>query len=110
MQTARIKRRASFRATVEFTPEEWSALYPWDSVNAVIAQGSRRTVLTIATDAANRTLILTATPAQTSQWITQPGGAVPARFDIWVTRGAEKLPIPASQNIPLTIIEGVTEQ
>ncbi len=109
MQAAHIKRGATFRAVVTFEVDEWAALYPWSSIKAVVAQGSRRTNLTVAVDAANRRVTLTATPTQTEQWVTQPGGAVPASFDIWVEKGGEKLPVPASSNIPLIIIEGVSE-
>ncbi len=54
-------------------------------------------------------LTLTATPAETATWLSyKTGGTSAASFDVWVTRGGETLPVPASNNIPLKIIEGVT--
>lgn len=107
MQAARIKKGATFKATITFDEDEWAALYPWTSVEAEVGQGSRRYPLEVATDAANMRVTLTADAEDTAEWVCV-GGATPASFDVWVTRGDEVLPIPASSNVPLIIIEGVT--
>ncbi|MFH5773610.1 hypothetical protein ACHFJ0_05110 [Paracoccus sp. NGMCC 1.201697] len=108
MQAARIKKGASFKATLTFEADEWASLYPWTSVEAKVGQGSRRYPLTVATDVPNMRLTVTATAAETASWVTDPKGAAPASFDVWVTKGTEVLPVPASTNVPLIIIEGIT--
>lgn len=106
MQTARIKRGATFKATLIFDADEWSAIHPWDSIEADVGIWGRRHALTIATDVEGRTITLT---AATDDWlITETGRVPPYKFDVWVIKDGEKLPIPASANIPLQIIEGVT--
>lgn len=104
MLAARVKRGATFKSTITFEADEWAAISPWTTVEAKLKQGSRETVLAVATDVPNRRLTLTATPAQTALWIIQP-----ASFDVKITRaGGEVLKVPASENIPVTVIEGIT--
>lgn len=107
MQAAKIKRGATFKATIAFDADEWAALYPWSSIVAEVGQGSRRYPLTIVTDVPSRTLTLTA--LDTSEWLTmETGRTSAASFDVWITRDGERLPVPASTNIPLQIIEGIS--
>lgn len=104
MQAARVKRGVTFKTTITFEADEWAAIHPWMAIEAKLKQGSRETVLAIATDVPNRRLTLTATPTQTAQWIIQP-----ASFDVKITRtGGEVLKVPASENIPISVIEGIT--
>ena len=106
MQAAKIKRGATFKATITFDEDEWAALYPWTSIEAEVGQGSRRYPLAVAVNASDRVITLT---AATSTWLTQETGRTSAAsFDVWVTRSGERMAIPASHNIPLQIIEGVT--
>ncbi len=51
MQAAKIKRGATFKATITFDADEWAALYPWTSIKAEVGQGSRRYPLAVAIDA-----------------------------------------------------------
>lgn len=105
-QAAKIKRGATFKATLIFTEDEWAAIHPWDSIEADVGVWDRRHALTIATDVEGRTITLT---AATDDWlITEAGRVPPYTFDVWVTRDDQRLPIPASFNVPLYIIEGVT--
>lgn len=103
--TPSIKRGASFSVPVVFTAEKWAALYPWSSIAAAVGQGSRRTTLAVAVDAPARTVTLSATAAQTALWVSP----APAALDLWVTRGASKLPVPAGENIGFTVVDGVTQ-
>lgn len=104
MQAARIKRGATFRSTITFEADEWAAIYPWTAVEAKLKQGSRETVLAVAIDLPNMRLTLSATPTQTALWVIQPGS-----FDVKITRaGGEVLKVPASENIPILVIEGIT--
>lgn len=103
MTQARIKRGASFKAMFIFDEDEWAALQPLSEISAKFKQGSRETVLAAAPSSASRTITVTATPAQTALWIVAPG-----QFDVWVTRGADLVPVPASSNISVSVIEGVT--
>lgn len=106
IQAAKIKRGATFKATLIFDEDEWAAIHPWDSIAADIGIWNRRHPLAIATDAEGRTITLT---AETEDWlITEKGRVEPYKFDVWVIKDGEKLPIPASFNVPLYIIEGVT--
>lgn len=97
-----IKRGATFKATLEFTEQEWAAIYPWDAIEAEVGQGSKRYPLNIQVNAAARTVTLVR--VNTSLWVVGP-----AAFDVWITRGSQKLPFPASSNIRLNVIEGITE-
>ena len=47
MQAAKIKRGATFKATITFDADEWAAIYPWTSIEAEVGQGSRRYPLTV---------------------------------------------------------------
>lgn len=42
MQTARIKRGATFKATLIFDADEWAAIHPWDSIAADVGIWGRR--------------------------------------------------------------------
>lgn len=106
MQVARIKRGATFKATLIFDEDEWGAIYPWDSIEADVGIWGRRQPLTISVDEVGKTITVT---SDTDDWLlTESGKVPPYKFDVWVIKGGEKLPIPASVNIPLHIIEGVT--
>lgn len=109
MHTVRIKRGDTFECSIIFeTDDEWATVAPFTSVTAKFKQGSRETILTVSVDMANRTFNLSATPAQTERWLTRPSGA--ASFDVLVTQAPGKeMSIPSSFNIPLMIIEGVTQ-
>lgn len=105
MQAAKIKRGATFKATITFDTDEWAAIYPWTSIEAEVGQGSRRYPLTVMVNAGDRVITLT---GSTGTWLTQEtGGTSAASFDVWITRSGERMAIPASSNIPLQIIEGV---
>lgn len=40
MQVARIKRGATFKATLIFDEDEWGAIHPWDSIEADVGSGA----------------------------------------------------------------------
>lgn len=104
MTQARIKRGSSFKAMFIFDEDEWAALQPLSAISAKFKQGSRETVLAASSSTTARTITLTATPTQTALWIVAPG-----QFDVWITRGTDLVPVPASSNVSVLVIEGVTQ-
>lgn len=100
-----IKQGATFAVAVKFTDEEWSRIYPWTSVTSSVRQGSRVFPLTVAIDAAAKSLTLSATSSNTSLMAV----GVDAILDLWVDRGGVKIPIPSKQNITMSVVRGATQ-
>ncbi|MDN3712117.1 hypothetical protein QWZ10_10500 [Paracoccus cavernae] len=108
MKAATVKRGATFKAQLIFDAEEWAEIYPWEEITAEVGQGGRRYPLAVSVAASQRTITVTAAPASTRLWLTEETGRTGvAAFDVWITKDGARLPIPASSNIPLKIIEGV---
>lgn len=104
-----FKRGTTFKVWIVFEADEWPAVYPWTSIAAEVGQGSRRYPLTVESDPSTRTITLNATPAETATWLSyETGGTSAASFDVKLVRNGETLKIPASFNMPMNIIEGVT--
>ena len=95
-----MKRGATFRAEMAFSAAEWAEVYPHDSITARLRQGARTYDLTVSISTANRTISLS---ADSAQW--QIGTA---EFDILITQGGVRTPIPFGRNVPVKIIEGVS--
>lgn len=100
-----IKQGATFSVAVKFTDGEWARLYPWTSVTSSVRQGSRVFSLTVATDALNKSLILSATAANTALMAVGVDGVI----DLWIDRGGVKIPIPSKQNIKMSVVRGATQ-
>lgn len=108
MKVPKLKRGASFIVDLELTPDEWATVYPWSAVRCEVVQGSRRTTVAVSADPATFTIMLRCAPSETSRFVTQPGGAVPATYDVLITKDGKEYRLPASSNLPFTVIEGAT--
>lgn len=99
---ATIKRGATLKVTMEFTPEEWAAIHPWQSIRAEAQQGQIEHEMQITVDAPNRTLLLVLP--------TLPVGLGAWNFDVRAEKAeGESVFMPPDKSLSFTVIEGVTE-
>ena len=99
---ATIKRGATLKVTLEFTAEEWAAIYPWDSIRAEAQQGMVEHDFQITVDAPNRTILLTLP--------TQPLGLGQWAFDVRAEKASgESIFMPPDKMFAFSLVEGVTE-
>lgn len=92
---------ATFRLMLEdFTPEEWSDIYPFTSITAQIGQGAVKypTVVTVDPDA--RQILITAETG------TMRLG--PAELDVRILKEGQTILIPADGVIKISLVKTIT--
>lgn len=99
--TPTFKRGAALRALLQFTDEEWAAIWPWDEVSAQARQGAAVHPVTVTVDDARRRVTLT---ADTSGWLLRL-----ARIDLRAVRGGTVAYIPGTSDLLVSIVPPVTE-
>lgn len=95
----KIKRGSTLQATVRFTPEEWSSLYPFDLVSVAVAQGQTTHCLEIEFDEASQTALIT---GETSDW--RIGSA---KMDIRIVKDGKTIMFPGDGVISFQIVASV---
>lgn len=99
--TPTFKRGSTLRALLQFTEDEWAAIWPWGDVSAQARQGAAVHSVTVTVDDANRRVTLT---ADTSDWLLRL-----ARIDLRVVRGGMVIYIPGTSDLQVSIGQPVTE-
>lgn len=97
-----IKKGATMRLALLLDESEWSALHPWDSIEAdALQRHSLRTDLTVTVDEAARAILLT---GPTDDMVTSI-----VQIDVKIMRSGEVIYLPPERNLLLSVIDGVTE-
>lgn len=99
--TVELKKGSSFRVAFQFESEqEWATLFPADYAISQAKFGELVFDLEVAVDQLSRCIYI---KGDTEEWPIGEGA-----FDIKVIVGDLIQTVPALQNIPLIVIEGVT--
>lgn len=98
-----VKKGSTFKGLFEFTDDEWSVIYPYETIEADVRDKAgvfHDTTLTANTGAKTIAIL-----ANTAEWATGP-----AQMDIRITMAnGEVIMIPNDSTIALTVLESVTD-
>lgn len=99
--SAPFKRGSTLKVLLEFEPDEWPAIWPWDSVVAEARQDSQIHDMSVTVTPSERAILLT---ADTSEWSIGM-----ARFDLRAVRSGEAIYLPPHDDLTASIVRPVTE-
>lgn len=98
---SKYKRGTTFEAILEIDPQEWAAIYPWESIRAEAQQGQIEHEMTITVSPEARSVLFTLD--------TQPMSLGSWKFDALIIKNGRKIYLPPDQDYTFQIIEPVTE-
>lgn len=96
-----VKRGETLEFVIEFTPEEWVTLYPFDSIESKVQTGSDIVYeLDVSVNNENR---LVTSSADTSSWIIGT-----YKCDILIVKNERKVYLPINDYVRFEIVKSVS--